>query len=102
MGQTTPDGVSTKISLPGCHYLPGDAARKSGFKPGEIVQARTDVGHPITLTIHSAHKAGEWWATTERGNWCILRARRPVTAGQMRSMNSGGRTYRRDKLGRFA
>ncbi len=102
MTTTTPDGVSILTSRPGCHYLPDAATKRSSFKPGEAVEARTDVGRPIMLTIHGAHKAREWWTKTERGNWAILRAERPNSHAQMARMNGAARVYRRDKLGRFA
>lgn len=96
---TTPDGVSILVSRPGCAYAIG--RQRSGFKPGQQVDARTTMGRPVSLTIHSAKKAREWWAQSAGGAWYVLRAARPTSLQQMRTMNGPARIYRRDKLGRF-
>lgn len=96
---TTPDGVSILRSRPGCAYVEGE--KRSGLKPGTQVAAETSVGRPVTLVVHSVKKAREWWAQTETGAWFVLRAVRPTSAQQMRTMNGAQRVYRRDKRGRF-
>jgi hypothetical protein len=96
---TTPDGVSILISRPGCAYVVGE--QRSGFKPGAVVSARTSGGRDVALTVHSAKKAREWWATSESGAWYVLRSERPTSVAQMRTMNGPQRIYRRDKRGRF-
>lgn len=97
---TTPDGVSVLRSRPGCAYVAGE--KRKSFKPGEEVAAETSAGRPVSLTVHSSKKAREWWAQTETGAWFVLRAVRPTSAQQMRTMNGAQRVYRRDKRGRFA
>lgn len=98
--RTTPDGISILISQPGCAYATGP--KRSGFRVGETVMAGTaGAMRPITLTIHSARKAREWWAMSESGSWWVLRSARPTSVAQMRTMNGPERRYRRDKLGRF-
>lgn len=96
---TTPDGVSILVSRPGCAYVLG--TKTTGFKAGGVVQASAGVGRVLTLTIHSAKKAREWWAMDAAGRWYVLRSQRPTSVAQMRTMNGPQRTYRRDKLGRF-
>lgn len=96
----TPDGVSVLISLPGCAYV--DEGKRSGYKADDRIVARTSgAGREVALTVRCSKKAREWWAQTDTGAWYVLRAMRPTSVAQMRTMNGAQRSYRRDKLGRF-